>query len=101
MPRYKVLIVEIDSVELPYQTELPLDADRVYFDDTILGLGVTNVQEAIESLGQGTENFSYSIITNKTVTIPTGQQMVVYGGVTLIGTADLIINGDFISFTWS
>lgn len=50
-PRYRVLIVEVNSQELDFRQELQLDGDNVYFSDVTFTSD--NVQDAIlESIGR-------------------------------------------------
>lgn len=50
-PRYRVLIVEVDSQELDFRQELNLDGENVYFTDP--GYLADNVQAAIiETIGK-------------------------------------------------
>jgi hypothetical protein len=103
MARYKILVVEVDGVELDAQTETPLDADRVYFDPSVSGLTANNLQAAIEELASSTgsaSNFSFSTVSNQTVTIPVNQQMAVFGEITIDGAGDLIISGELALLDW-
>lgn len=104
MARYKVLVVEVDGAELDVQTEVPLDADRVFYDSSVSGLLATNIQDAITELAAatgGADNFSYSTVSNRTVAIPVHQQMIVLGELTLVGTGDLVVNGEVALLNWS
>jgi len=48
--RYKTLIAEKDGVELEHHEELPLDGDKIYFDNTSNGFVADNTQGAIEEI---------------------------------------------------
>ena len=103
MARYKILVVEVDGSELDVQTELPLDADRVFFDASTSGLAANNLQAAIDELvgsAGSAANFSYSTIINQTITIPTNQQMAVYGEFSIVGTGDLNVSGELVLLNW-
>jgi hypothetical protein len=102
MARYKVLSVETDGVENDVQTELPLDADRVFFDNTGTGFAATNVKEAIIEAQTGSttpDNFSYRIVENKVVTIPSDQQMIVHSELKLLAGGDLVVSGELVILT--
>lgn len=99
MSRYKVVAVEVDGVEQEYQTEVQLDADRVFFDNTGTGLVATNVHEAIIEAQTGSttpDNFSYREVTNKIVTIKEDQQMSVFQEITLGNSGNLVVEGELV-----
>ncbi len=102
MARYKVLSVETDGVENDVQTELPLDADRVYFDNTGTTITATDVRGAIIQAQTGSvtpDNFSYRYIESKTILIPVDQQMVTFFSISLLDAGQLIIDGELILFS--
>lgn len=96
--RYKVLVVEIDGVDLDYQEERPLDAANVFFDNP----DYDNMQDGLANVGD--------LVEVLVVPIP-----LVYNGNigngTFIGYNNLIsgdstpivspIVGDFTGFTFS
>lgn len=45
--RYKVMIAEIDGTELLFNEELPLDADRIFFNDTGAPFTEDNLNAAV------------------------------------------------------
>jgi alkyl sulfatase BDS1-like metallo-beta-lactamase superfamily hydrolase len=102
MARYKVLSVEVDGVENEVQTELPLDADRVFFDNSGTGLVATDVRSAIIEAQTGSttpDNFSYRYVSNKTVTIAADQQMIVHEQLRLLAGGDVVCSGEIIILT--
>jgi hypothetical protein len=48
--RYKVSILQVDDTELEYATEMPLDADRVFFDNDNTVFTSDNIQDALEEV---------------------------------------------------
>lgn len=104
MPVYKVLSVEVDGVELENQTELLLSATNTVYDNTASGLVSTNTQAAVDELNvkvdnavaSGSTNFSYRKLTNKSITIPADQQMVVFFGLELLTGSELVIQGELV-----
>jgi hypothetical protein len=102
MARYKVLSVEVDGVESDVQTELPLDADRVFFDNTGTSFTATDVRSAIIQAQTGSvtpDNFSYKSIQNKTILIPEDQQMTTFFNISLLDAGQLVIDGELILFS--
>lgn len=72
-------------------------AISVPFDNSSNGFTADEVQSAIEeaAASSGADNFSYKLIDiGESVTIPTGQQMLHQGTLTVLG--DLITRGDLI-----
>ncbi len=59
--KLKVLVYEVDGVELDMQEERALSAANSEFDNTSNGFAADNVQEAIEEIGAGASpGFSFS-----------------------------------------
>lgn len=88
IPRYKVLIVQTDSQELDFRSELGLDAGNVFFSAT-LDVNTDNVQQAIEIAGSNAQSaldtpiFPIILTHNGTV-----------GGGTFLGYSSLIPGDD-------
>jgi len=65
--RYKALIAEIDNVELEFNQEVPLDADRVFFDNAGNDFVADGVQDAIvEARDTGTGFFAQEVFFEAT-----------------------------------
>lgn len=64
MDRYKVGVWQINDEELAVANEIPLDANRVYFDNTTtLGqlIGGSNLQQSIENVFLASKSFSFPV----------------------------------------
>jgi hypothetical protein len=96
MTRYKVLIVEIDGVDLEVQTELPLDGDRVFFDSTGTGLTASNIQDAITQSLTINNNYSFKEINSIEIQVLSPQQMIVLQELQLLNAGHLDIAGELV-----
>ena len=70
-------------------------ASQNTFDNSSNGFAATNVQAAIEEARSTSSatNFSYNVISS-TITIPVGQQMVVYQELEITLPGELVLNGE-------
>lgn len=94
----KVIIAEINGVDLEDQQELLLVSSIVPFDNSTNGFIADNVQDAIEeAAASSTSNFSFKNV-NINLTIPSNQQMVVYQNIDVDNGVDLNILGEVVVF---
>jgi len=94
----KVIIAEVNGVELEDQQELLLVSSNIPFDNSLNGFVADTVQAAIEeAAASSTSNFSFKNVTIN-LTIPSNQQMVVYQNIDVDDGIDLNILGEVVVF---